>query len=128
MVAIGILATALVLVIGVFMLGLTASQKGADLTAGTVVAEFIMDEYIYGIDFTDMPNPAAGTAIQAGAGTYSLNNTDYSYSIDVTSIDTDLKKLDVVVWWWAQSPDDPGRQGFGQLKTTLSRLVYRYKR
>lgn len=128
MIAIGILATAIILIMGVFLMGLDASQKGADLTAGTVVARFILDEYIYGMDFAGMPSPATGSTLPAGTGTYALNNTNYSYSIDVTAVDHDLKKLDVSVWWWGSSPGSSTRAGQGQLKTNLSCLVYRFKR
>lgn len=47
LVALGILATTLVMVVGVFLTVTRATQKSLDLTAGTVVAQSILSREIY---------------------------------------------------------------------------------
>ncbi|MCL5774268.1 MAG: prepilin-type N-terminal cleavage/methylation domain-containing protein [Firmicutes bacterium] len=135
MIAVAIMASAIILVVSVLVAGMKATQKSADLTTGIIVGEFALQGYVQGIFDRNFD-----TLIGNISGTYTLNNTIYTYQIDVTDIDIDnskappvvkMKNLLVTVSWWG---GDSGatRTGdevsFGMLKTSLSRMVYRNSR
>ena len=103
MLAVSIIATSLLLFIGVFFAMFKSSQKGVDLTAGTVVAESVLAQYLYdrqemsgGLPLNLVDN--VGSPI---TGTTTLNKTIFTYEITCQDTGTgNLKKIDVVVWWW----------------------------
>lgn len=169
MISVGIMATTLLLVVGVFTNVMRASRKSVDLTAGTLVAESVMNRELYSIMtgpdkaafFKDGTVPAASSHnLQAGevkpnellSGTERLNETVFTYKMYAKALDlTDpgagaaegsnaksvsdknrVVKVDVVVWWWAEGAKngeepangtDNTRQGYGILRTELTRLV-----
>ena len=124
--AIGILATSILLVAGIFGTLITASQKSSDLTAGSVVADGLLSQEIYQIMGVDAVRnrffqTAYATPTVLREGAHGLNTARYFYRIycqDVpfaTSLHcvatdqapsnaTVLKRLDVVVWWNADAP------------------------
>ncbi len=138
--AFSIIATALLLIIGIFTNVIQSSQKSVDLTAGTILAEYLMDAEMHEIlsdkarrdSFFDNDFPmSAGNAYAMGTAA-TLNQTVFSYVIynervePFTTPGNRLKKVDVVVWWWR--PGGAGeftvaRQGYGYLRTQMSRLV-----
>jgi hypothetical protein len=121
MFSIGVLATSILLVLGIFSNLVNGSQKSVDLTAGSVVADGLLSQQIYQImsdsgTQTTFFNTSYASATAYKAGTYSLNNVIYAYKIycqdvkmgtlhsqltDATSSTgtTNLKRLDIVVWW-----------------------------
>ncbi|MEW6282438.1 MAG: type II secretion system protein [Candidatus Eremiobacterota bacterium] len=138
LIAFSIIATALLLIIGVFTTILRGSQKTVDLTAGTILAESILDERIYYILNTapavDKDNFLNGLASPLlGSGSY-MNDTVFSYAIYTTPVTfpgmglgNRLVKADIIVWWWKPSgsatESAKATQGYGYLRSELSRLV-----
>jgi hypothetical protein len=120
MLSIGIIGTSLILVVGIFTMLFSGSQKAGDLTAGSVVADGLLTQQIYQLTSVESTRTAFFQAAYTNptffrGGTYSLNNTVYFYKIYVQDIDphitlhdtdtdgtagsTKMKRLDVVVWW-----------------------------
>ena len=153
--AIGILATSILLVVGVFGILITASQKVSDLTVGSVVADGLLSQQIYQLVSTDSMRTrffqaTYGTPTVIREGAHSLNTATYFYRIycqDATfsstlhctatdhapSNSTALKRLDVVVWWHADTQADgqppatittTSRPGMGTLYVFHSRLLW----
>lgn len=134
MISIGILATSLLLVVGIFLTVTRASQKSLDLTAGTVIAESVLTRELYSvmgesstrqIFFTR--NYATDPLVQ---GTERLNQTVFTYVIYAnTVLDGDegnrVKKVDAVVWWWNEGGTAVAgvKPGYGFLRSEVSRLV-----
>lgn len=138
LVATGILSTALLLMIGVFLSAMRGNQKAVDLTAGAVVAESVLTQIIYETssdparkaDFFDSVYDA-DTGSPYTSGVLTLNRTPFNYVLYAPTVlnpgpyDPDgnkLKRLEVVVWWW-QDSSQSARAGYGQLRTDLVRLV-----
>ena len=134
LVAIGILATCLVMVVGVFLTVTRASQKSLDLTAGTIVAQSILSRELYGI----MGSDAARSNFFSGSyatdpfveGTERLNQAVFTYRIYATPVmigdmGNRVMQLNAVVWWWNDEGSAPseGRAGYGYLRSELTRLV-----
>jgi type II secretory pathway pseudopilin PulG len=126
--AVSIVATALLLFIGLFFTMFRASQKGVDLTAGTIVAESVLNQYLY-----DQQEKTGGLTVNlvdnSGSpytGTTSLNKTIFTYEITCQDTDnTDLKKVDVQVWWWqGDVAKQDNKEGYGKLNVKLTRLVF----
>ena len=90
MVSIGILATSLLLVVGIFMTVTRASQKSLDLTAGTIIAESVLTRELYSImgdtdtrkSFFDASDPR----VPYSEGTERLNQTVFTYRIYASSV------------------------------------------
>ncbi len=134
MVSVGILATSLVLVVGIFMTVTQASQKSLDLTAGTIVAESILSRELYGIMGDDDSRHTFFARDYQNdpfvRGTERLNQTVFTYLIYATSamdgeVGNRVKKVDAVVWWWNEegAPSSEGRAGYGFLRSEVTRLV-----
>lgn len=119
-ISIGIIGASIILVVGIFTVLVSGSQKASDLTSGSVVADGLLSQTIYQV--LSVPErrdafwkaAAYATPTVYRAGTYQLNNTVYFYKIylsDVTALTgltwqptdtggrTYLKRFDVVVWW-----------------------------
>lgn len=122
-ISIGIIGTSLILVVGIFTVLVSGSQKASDLTSGSVVADGLLSQTIYQVlavpdRRNDFFRPLYATPTVFRGGTYQLNSTVYFYKIyctDVTALrglrwaptdiyglggsETYLKRFDVVVWW-----------------------------
>lgn len=141
LVAFAIIATALLLIIGIFTNVIESSQKTVDLTSGTMIAEYLMDAEVYQImnnparrtNFFNNPAPMSGATAYAMGTAATLNQTVFSYVIYSEQIGAPfnvngnrLMKIDVIVWWWrpgAAGEFTKARQGYGYLRTQLTRLV-----
>lgn len=133
--SIGILSTALLLVVGVFTYLFNASQKAVDMTAGTVVSGSVMQGIVNRINYDTATNTAffqhayaEGSLIETG--TYKLNQADFTYRIyahDVgaLTLGAQMKQLTVVCTWWDSGGSVPGgaRAGFGQLQVEMTRFM-----
>lgn len=139
-----IILVAMISIIGLFVTIFRSSQKGLDLTNGMVVAESVMNQYIYDkqemtgglyANLTDnTASPHTGKTKRDNPNEEELwpgfsHKTIYTYKVVCTDVKTtpplDLKKLDVTVTWWR----DPAREseyktGYGRLTVHISRLVY----
>lgn len=139
MVSIGILATAILLIVGVFTFLFSSSQKSRDLTAGAIAAESFLQEWIEG--YMSDADTWSGILRDLGkksgkftvkTSTSSMNHTNFTYSIysenlnSLLGTDKPLIKLTIVCQWWDNNSALPGvtRQGYGQLSVELSRLIY----
>lgn len=140
-VSIGIIATAMLLVIGVFMSLFMASEKSVDLTSGTVVAESVLQDYVNRIAYDPAVrenfyrDDCAGlydSEMLAERGTRHFNQSDFTYSVylldaaDWGSSGTDpMCKISVVCTWWDSGTGVSGstRHGYGLLQVELTRLV-----
>lgn len=119
MVSVGIMSVTLLLVLAVFTGSMKASQKTTDLTAGVIVAETVLTKDIYNIvnQVEKEADKGAFEKLKKGgavaSGIKNLNNTTFVWelnstridstdsgtSVGGTTIDNQLVKLDVVVWW-----------------------------
>ena len=133
--SIGILSTALLLVVGVFTYLFNASQKAVDLTAGTVVSESVMQGFVNRIQYDPSTSAAffqhsysEGSVIETGS--YKLNQADFTYRIyanDVgaLTLGAQMKQLTVVCTWWDSGGGAAGgaRTGYGQLQVEMTRFM-----
>lgn len=119
MVSVGIMSVTLLLVLAVFTGSMKASQKTTDLTAGVIVAETVLTKDIYNIvnqvdkeaDKGAFENLKKGGMVASGIKNLNnttfvwelnstrIDSTDSGTSVGGTTIDNQLVKLDVVVWW-----------------------------
>ena len=119
MVSVGIMSVTLLLVLAVFTGSMKASQKTTDLTAGVIVAETVLTKDIYNIvnqvdkeaDKGAFENLKKGGVVASGIKNLNnttfvwelnstrIDSTDSGTSVGGTTIDNQLVKLDVVVWW-----------------------------
>lgn len=145
MISMSIISIALVFLIGVFTTGLRANRKSVDLTAGTLVAEEIISQELYGIlaDTGEGEHSAKKFFEKNDKNTEYVkgvkyhNNTKFTYKMYVTDVsgmgDSDnsnkIKKVDVQVWWWNDDGKDTSatqesfRAGYGVVSVGLTRLV-----
>jgi prepilin-type N-terminal cleavage/methylation domain-containing protein len=137
-ISVGIIATAILLVVGIFTFLFKASQKSVDLTAGTVVAESIMQNtvtrFIYDSSFRSsvMQNHSGYNNTELEQGTKSYNGAQFSYSIYATDLSqlgssatNPMLSLSVICRWWDSGGGLAGsaRSGYGQLAVELNRIV-----
>ncbi len=127
--SIAIISTAILILVGLFTIMFKSSQKGVDLTIGTVVASSELAKYLYTLQET--PGLGLDSLDTDGdppyRGTVTLNRTVFSYEIKSFSAGPDLRKVDISVWWWQKAPDSFSqefRTGYGRLNVKLSRIVY----
>lgn len=140
-ISVGIISTAILLVVGVFTFLFKSSQKSVDMTSGTVVAESIMQDMMFRImyDHTTRVNfynsdvagmYASETAVEVSSRSY--NGSQYFYTIYLTDCSglgsnsaNPMCKMSVVVNWWDQGGGIPGRSrsGYGTLAVELTRLI-----
>ncbi len=142
LVAISILATAVLLMIGLFVSFLNSSQKSVDLTGGTVVASSLLNQEVYQVTsdnalastfWTTFYSPGAAPF---ASGSYPLNSVTYFYNIYCQDVEMparltsptnlspiNLKRMDIVVWWWNSSGPST-HQGEGRLQVESSRLMW----
>jgi prepilin-type N-terminal cleavage/methylation domain-containing protein len=134
LVALGILATTLVMVVGVFLTVTRATQKSLDLTAGTVVAQSILSREIYEAMSHDTSRRFFFNKDYSNEpwvrGTERLNQTVFTYllyanTVMNTGVGNRVKKVDAVVWWWnEEAASVPGaKAGYGFLRSEVTRLV-----
>lgn len=142
MISVGILATAILLVTGVYLFLFRASQKSVDLTAGTVVAESILKEWQQRLSYdvatsTAFRNSTYATDTLIDSSTKSLNNAVFTYNLyamDVNSLlglsttpnppPPPIRRLRIVCSWWDNGRGLPGTdRGLGLLTVELNRMV-----
>ena len=141
LISMSIISVALVFLIGVFTTGMKANRKSVDLTAGTLVAEEIISQELYGIlsdatksnDFFNKPDNKS----EYVKGVKYHNNTKFTYKMYVSDVknmgdagnSNKMKKVDVQVWWWNDDGSDISdqqasfRAGYGVVSVGLTRLV-----
>ncbi|MBQ7568515.1 type II secretion system protein [bacterium] len=138
--AISIIATVMLYLIGIFTTGLRANRKAVDLTAGTLVAESVISQELYGI-LSDPDKSSSffshvyGSTTPCVQGTTTLSSTKFTYKMFVNDVsgfndaNNKMKKVDVQVWWWNNENADANsqaasfRQGYGVVSVGLTRLV-----
>lgn len=131
MVAIGIVATISLLVIGTLARLLSTGGKSAHQTAATMLAQEVLDSAVA----AGPPTWGFATANrQDWQGERRLilpgeeSSTPFSYKIEVLSLRKSPQDLGTVsqvkatVWWWGEEPG--GRSEQGQTSLTSSRTVY----
>lgn len=147
MFAVGIIASALLLVVGTLLSVFNSSQKNVDTTAGALVAEKILAEHMYALTSNDAVKQDffsaahdSGTAPFRQGEAATLNNTLYTYALYAPTLaapgsgpgpyDEDgnkVKRIELVVSWWqpdpAQASANTPRQNYGMLRTQMVRLV-----
>jgi type II secretory pathway pseudopilin PulG len=140
--AIAVIATSLLLFVGIFFTMFRATQKGVDLTAGTVVAESKLASFLYNVQEhsespydTRFPNGLDslkddGSVVDSGGE--DLNRVKFSYEIRSWKVSTDpalvnLRKVEITTWWWGDNNNPTvvqNKAGYGKLSVVISRLVY----
>ena len=140
LISMSIISIALVFLIGVFTTGMKANRKSVDLTAGTLVAEEIISQELYGI-LSDTDKSKAffeksSDKVEYVKGVKYHNNTKFTYKMFISDVkdlgDEDsnkMKKVDVQVWWWNDDGSNVSeeqasfRAGYGVVSVGLTRLV-----
>lgn len=126
MVAIFIIASCLLLVIGVFVFLFSSMQKGIDITTGVATSHMIMSKWIY-------EHYGSLNAGLVDSKYEIVNKVTYTYNIEVKACDADPKLMLVamkVYWWDRYSRDAHGAgeffaTGYGNFSTDISRYVYK---
>ncbi|MGV8122463.1 MAG: prepilin-type N-terminal cleavage/methylation domain-containing protein [Candidatus Xenobiia bacterium LiM19] len=103
MVAIFILSSSLLLIIGLFTFLFNSSRKGIDLTAGVAAAELMMEEYLYR-GASDIYNSTTG---EFYAQDRAINGVNFHCEIVVSSPVGNLRKVDATVYWWVNADGSP---------------------
>lgn len=140
-ISLAILSSVGLLVMATLTRMLKPSQKAADLSAGVVVAQSVIEEEVHAIlsdtgaiskasFWTNNAPPASPIT-----GNITVGGTDYSYQMEYQTVidqitgdplggtdpERQVKKVDITVWWWNSNADD-AREGYGQLQTQASQL------
>jgi len=93
-----------------FMLG--SSQKLVDYSSGTCACSIIIENCLYNNSF-----PPTGET----SGEMYSEGIHFEYRLDVASVETLLRKVEVTVYWW--DPRMDYKTGYGKLSTGLCTLV-----
>lgn len=138
MLALGMVAACVLLVAATMTTLLRGSEKSVDRSTGAVLADAVITETLAAIysNPTDKANFFAGTTPYSG--TVILAGTTYTWELTHQTItrtavagggdlgdgvpENRVKKVNCVVWWWTADPDQQ-RDGYGYLRTEVSRLV-----
>lgn len=142
-VALGVASGAFLVVAALFTQLLRGNQKEADLAAGALIARAVMTERLQKIFAGLEPGLTKEEFFAQNApplapleGTVTLNRSVFTYRITHQTVSTSgsdplggpadrnnrLKKLNVVVWWWADE-ENATRSGYGDLRVEATRLV-----
>jgi len=129
MVAVFILATSLLLIIGIFVVIFNSVQKGIDVTAGVSIGEMIMGKWL----FNNYSTLAAG---MTESDIVTVNKVPYNYIISVSSVEgtgmaDKLFRVACKIYWWerssrsSQGASDYYAQGYGSYSADIIRYVYK---
>ncbi len=139
LIAVAIIVTALLLILATFTSVLRSSEKSENLATGSILAEAVVNQQIE----TLLYDPASRTAFFNSPGlppspilgTVNLEGTVFTFEITHATVNRNgggtigdglaenrLKKIDAVVWWMVDDPDEQ-RQGSGYLRTEFSRVL-----
>jgi prepilin-type N-terminal cleavage/methylation domain-containing protein len=102
MVAVFILSSSLLLIIGMFTFLFNSSKKGVDITAGTAAGEMILEEYLYSnqVAIYNMHNSPISTVNLIR----SVNGVTFRCEIQVSTPAADsLRKVDATVYWFVDA-------------------------
>lgn len=140
-ISVAIIGVAIILVIGMFTLGINAMRKSVDVTAATAVAQQRIEEVRQAVQnaarqgYTppEVNAPGAPDALTSPSqGNDSFNNTDYFWDRKVTVVFSDgfgwvMLQVSVTVKWFVADKDQPAlpKAGYGNHFVTLSTIVYR---
>ena len=143
--ALGLIAVALMALVGHMTVLLNASQKGDDTSVASMVAQTHLERLTKQVQLDNPANSRAKIWAYNKADTpwsqpkETVGATDYEVSIFVTDVlstnghplgsgangtenpKTKLKQLQAVVTWW--DPQDRGRPGLGRLELRAARLL-----
>lgn len=140
LVAVGFFAVAVLAILGLTLSVLRMDSKAAQTSAGTLVADQLLQQTVASVRADSPPNTKAsfwGSEYLNPAwaeGVVLNNDTQFHYVIYATTVtdaggtpvgslasDNRLKKLDVRVWWFNESPTS--RSGYGRLEAQVTQLV-----
>lgn len=137
--SLGLLASALVVLVTLFIQLFHSGDKAGHTASGVRVAETVLNQQLHAV-FHDSHPLYTLAAFWANDGTVDgvlrIAATDYSYQLDFATVvtgaggsslgaslaDNRLKAVHVKVWWWGASADST-RTGQGRLTVELRRLV-----
>lgn len=111
--ALALLALLLVSVSGLFLKLLAGSQKSNDLTAGSMLAESVLQKQCQGPDFLSFQNQRRVLYNRDGS-----QAEEFLYQVTCTRVQSNLYYVDVQVTWGGGS-----HAGQGRLSTRLGRLA-----
>ncbi len=134
MVSMGIISTTLLMIMGVFMTVFRSSQKAVDMTAGTIFAESVMNKELrvimtdtnkrgnfFNLNYSNTPYVEGVERLNNSVFTYKMYATDISMPSWRT--DNKMKRVEVVVWWMGTGTENSSRDGYGTLRTEVTRIV-----
>ncbi|MDQ7822702.1 MAG: prepilin-type N-terminal cleavage/methylation domain-containing protein [Candidatus Eremiobacteraeota bacterium] len=125
MVAVFILSTCLLLIIGIFTFLFNSVQKGVDLTTGMAIGEMALNKYLW----NNYGNVSSAGEVNQ---TETINKMPFYYNIRSEPVDADSRLLRVScrIYWWekgARSNTGAGEfyaQGYGMFAADIVRYVY----
>lgn len=107
-------------------------QKAESITDAMLVAEEQLALAVHSVETLPQAEHAdfwdSAQSAPYSEGTILIGETDYNFRVTVEDVPTGtaapnrLRKMDIVVWWWSESPGE-ARVGSGQLNYSASRLV-----
>lgn len=132
-VALGLLALLMIVVLGIFTQLLASSTKNTLLQAGTLHADKVLNEAVRNARSSP---PAFDPTATGQQGIYTHDETNltiFYHTLVATPVTTfnpsapgETWQLEVEVNWWAADASDPtrARPGYGKLYTRQQRMVY----
>lgn len=123
--SLGILAVALVSLVGFFTITLDSSARGANMTAGAAFAQQRLEEAIRENLYWPVPE-------RASEGIYTMDassQTRFFHQLSTTPLPASSPdyrggyRVEVTVWWWTEQAGQ-SRQGQGTLTTRAALFHY----
>ena len=128
-IAIGLLASIIVIVIGLFVKLMNASTKGLDQTVALDIAQNKLDQaaqsspskwLIYNSEAHSVTDPRTPTTFH-----YTLTPRELTSNSAADNKMGDMYHLDLEVYWWPEKDKEVStRRDMGRLSVKLSRVVY----
>ena len=134
--AITILALTILTLAALITSNLKSDEKARQMGRATAAAETIMERLLFSVH-SDSPAGTRGSFWSAdggsvwSSGTEVIGDADYDWEVVVETIpgigdatlETRLKKVHLTLWWLDSKDQQGGRQGYGRLQLSTSRLV-----
>ncbi len=144
LVCVALIGSGILFTLALFTGLIRSSQKSADRATGALMANTILTREINQILAGTHPTITTASFFSNDSppqppiqGTVVVNNTIYTYEIGYQTM-TDsggtpmgttsglttnrTKRVNITVWWWVQNANEQ-REGYGYLRTHLTRLV-----
>lgn len=135
--AIGMVACGILLVLALFSYMFKSSQKGVDVTIGATLGGKILDEYV--LQNSQALRSLSVSSIGDMTGSVPVNGVTYNYTVDLTNNYSasdigPVRMVSVTVDWLGEKKNVGGgedeakpaafKSGYGMMSTTVSKIIY----